>query len=367
MRSMPLPLDRQRFAGIAFGGMGSPSSRDLVLQTLASVGPRRVPRFLFDLPWAALHFPEEYKKLRADYPDDFLFAQYPGLVTYGCFQTRPRDPAGDPFEIGVYVDECGCVFQNRQRGVIGEVREALIRAEDWSDQARMRIPEECLRVDADAVNRFCGGTGRFVFANAWPRIFERLQFLRGSQQLFIDLALRPPGMLRILRKFHEFHCRLLEAWARTDVDGLLFQDDWGSQNSLLINPELWVEVFKPLYRDYIEIAHARGKKIFMHSDGYILDILPHLVELGLDAINCQVALMGVEKLAPFKGRITFWGDVDKQHTLVRGTVADVEREVRRIREHLWHRGGCIAACEFGPGGRPENVRAVFEAWDRFRC
>lgn len=316
------------------------------------------------MPWASLHYPEEYRKLRSDFPDDFVFAEYPGLATYGCFQKRPGDPLGDPWEIGIYIDECGCIFENRQRGVIGEVREPVIGSEDWSDRAKVRLPEHCLDVDADKVNRFCGSTDKYVFANAWARIFERLQFLRGSEQLFVDLALRPKGLLQVLRTFHEFHCRLLEAWARTNVDGLLFQDDWGSQRSLLIDPGLWVEIFKPLYRDYIQIAHAHGKKIFMHSDGYILDILPHLIDLGLDAINCQVALIGVEKLRKFQGQITFWGDVDKQHTLVTGTVSDVEREVRRIWEHLWDRGGCIAACEFGPGGKPENVRAVFETWVR---
>ena len=311
-----------------------------------------------------MRYPDEYREIRETFPDDFVFADYEGLVTYGCFQTRPADPYGNPWEIGIYHDECGCIFENRQRGVIGEVREALIKHDDWSDRASVRLPVECLQLDAEKINRFCDSTDRFVFANAWPRIFERIQFLRGSEQAFIDLALRPAGLSEVLGRFHDFHCRLLEAWANTRVDALLFQDDWGAQSSLLIDPALWLQMFKPLYRDYIDIAHAYGKKIFMHSDGYILEILPHLVELGLDAINCQVFCMGIDKLRQFKGRITFWGDVDKQHTLVTGTVVDVEREVRQTHENLWDRGGCIAACEFGPGGKPENVRAVFETWEQ---
>ncbi|MCX7038245.1 MAG: hypothetical protein NT005_03820 [Spirochaetes bacterium] len=214
--------------------------------------------------------------------------------------------------------------------MISEVREALIKHDDWSDRAIVRMPVEWLQLDAEKINRFCDSTDRFVFANAWPRIFERLQFLRGSEQAFIDLALRLEGLSEVLGQFHDFHCRLLEAWARTRVDALLFQDDWGAQSSLLIDPVLWVRIFKPLYRDSIDIAHAYGKKIIMHSDGYIVDIFPHLVELGLDAINCQVFYIGIEKLEQFKGRITFWGDVDKQHTLLTGTVADVEREARQI-------------------------------------
>ena len=87
----------------------------------------------------------------------------------------------------------------------------------------------------------------------------------------------------------------------------MFMDDWGLQKGLLMNPALWVEIFKPLYKDFIDIAHKNNKKIFMHSDGYILDIIPHLIELGLDAVNSQVFCMGLENLKQFKGKITFWG------------------------------------------------------------
>ena len=73
-------------------------------------------------------------------------------------------------------------------------------------------------------------------------------------------------------------------------------DDWGSQNSLLINPKTWVKIFKPLYKDYINIAKKHGKKTFMHSDGYTLEVIPHLIDVGLDAINTQIFCIGLEKL-----------------------------------------------------------------------
>jgi len=56
-----------------------------------------------------------------------------------------------------------------------------------------------------------------------------------------------------------------------------------------------------------------GKKIFMHSDGHTLDIYPDMVELELDAFNSQIFCMGVQELAPFAGKITFWGEIDRQH------------------------------------------------------
>ena len=123
-------------------------------------------------------------------------------------------------------------------------------------------------------------------------------------------------------------------------------------------------IFKPMYRDYIQIAHAAGKRMFMHSDGYTADIYPHLVELGLDAMNSQIFCMGVDKLVPFAGKITFWGEICRQHILPEGSLADVDRAVEEVFSKLWKRGGCIAQCEFGPGARPQNVRRVFETWDR---
>ncbi|MEW5902596.1 MAG: uroporphyrinogen decarboxylase family protein, partial [Acidobacteriota bacterium] len=153
-------------------------------------------------------------------------------------------------------------------------------------------------------------------------------------------------------------------WARTAVDALVFSDDWGSQQALLISPELWREMFKPLYRDYIEICHRHGKFAFMHSDGFILDIVPDLVELGLDALNSQLFCMDIEELGRrFRGKITFWGEIDRQRLLSHGTPAEIRAAVTRVKNALYQCGGVIAQCEFGAGARPENVAAVFAAWE----
>ena len=163
---------------------------------------------------------------------------------------------------------------------------------------------------------------------------------------------------------HTYYLKELEAWSRTDVDALFIMDDWGTQNSLLISPDMWRRIFKPLYRDYLDLAHAAGKKIFMHSDGYILDIYPDLIEMGLDAINSQIFCMGLDRLAAYKGQITFWGEMDRQHILPSGTPHQVRQAVQDVREQLACNGGVIAQCEFGPGAKPENIHTLFAAWDQ---
>lgn len=274
---------------------------------------------------------------------------------------------GDPYAVGEYVDEWGCIFTNIHRGVIGEVKQPIVEDDDWGDAGRIHIPEELLSFDVDQLNRSCEKKqDKFLMSGCCPRPFEQLQFIRGTADLYMDLMDPSPKMLEFMKRMHDFYSRLMEKWAKTDVDALNMMDDWGSQNDLLISPQLWDEYFAPMYRDYIEIAHQHGKKIFMHSDGNILRIIPKLIDLGLDAVNSQLFCMGLENLAPYKGKITFWGEIDRQHLLPEGTTADIDRAVEAVYNTLWKDGGCIAQCEFGPGAKPENVYRVYKAWEQIR-
>ncbi len=166
----------------------------------------------------------------------------------------------------------------------------------------------------------------------------------------------------LLKNIHDFNCKRLEAWTKTEVDALFIMDDWGAQNSLLISPELWREIFKPLYQEYVEIAKRNGKYIFMHSDGNILSIVPDLIEIGVDALNSQIFAMGLDNLKKFKGQITFWGEIDRQHMLPNFSEKEIGNGVEEIYHALYSKGGIIGQCEFGPGAKPENVFTVFNTW-----
>ncbi|MCA9447147.1 MAG: methyltransferase [Candidatus Omnitrophica bacterium] len=329
-------------------------SRERVLRALEFDHPDRVPRDLWTLPWAEIHHPKELAAIREDFPVDIINSP----VTY----SNPPKTEGDPHLKGTFVDEWGCEFLNLQDGVIGEVKRPIV--EDWqSAMDKVKFPLGWLKFDRDEVDRFCREEDRFVIAHCCPRAFERLQFLRGSENFYMDLADPPAAMEAFIQKLHGFYCDLLSEWAKTDVDALMIMDDWGSQSSLLINPKTWRKFFKPLYRDYIRIAHEAGKKIFMHSDGFIVDIIEDLVELGLDALNSQVFCMGFDRLSPFKGNLTFWGEMDRQHLLPNGTKEEIRSGVREFHHHLYSSGGVIAQCEFGLAANPENIREMYLTWD----
>jgi uroporphyrinogen decarboxylase len=116
---------------------------------------------------------------------------------------------------------------------------------------------------------------------------------------------------------------------------------------------------------YGRIAGDQGKKMFMHSDGHIAAIYPDLIEVGIDALNSQLFCMDLAELARIgKGRITFWGEIDRQRILPRGSPAEVRAAVAQVVEHLWSpAGGCIAQFEFTAETPLANAEAVYLAWE----
>ena len=336
------------------------TSRELIMSTLEFRNTEgRVPRQLWTLPWATERYPEMIGKMNRDFGWDMG-----GPATVYARKTIAK---GDPHGIGEYTDEWGCVFTNIQPGVIGEVKKPLVADEEWADADKVHIPEELLSFEVEQVNEECRKhRDLFLISPTLARPFEQLQFIRGTVNLYMDLMDPPQAMLHFMEKMHEFYCRLFEKWAETEVDALMFMDDWGSQQDLLISPELWERYFMPMYRDYIDIAHRHGKKIFMHSDGNTIRILPKLIEMGLDAINTQIFCIGVEKLRQFRGKITFWGEIDRQYLLPYGTREEIDAAIEQVYNTLWQDGGCIAQCEFGPAGNPQNVYRVYEKWNEMR-
>lgn len=330
-------------------------SRELVYSALEFKNPPRVPRDIWSLPWIRIHFGNKVDEIYGEFPPDMEGAPF-------CLKETPPI-IGDPCEPGDSTDAWGCRFYNNQRGVHGEVKEPIVTKADWSDASGVRFPREWLTVEADVVNRHCAKSHKFISGGCCPRPFEQLQFMRGSENLFYDLADEPPKMMGFISLLHEFYCELMHIWAKTDVDCLNMMDDWGTQKSLLISPGKWRAIFGPMYRDYINIAHSAGKKMFMHSDGYTLSIIPDLIDMGLDAFNTQIFCMGPEVLEQFAGRITFWGEIDRQYLLCYAPEEEVAEAVRDVYGRLWRNGGCIAQLELGAGTRLENARRAYETWE----
>lgn len=160
-----------------------------------------------------------------------------------------------------------------------------------------------------------------------------MQYLRGTENLFMDTLIESPEYFKLMEIVEDFYNTYLDEWLKLEVDGIIFGDDWGSQRSLLISPETWRKQYKPLYKRFFDKVHTAGKFVFMHSDGYILELYDDLIEIGVDAINSQVWCMGLDKVAEkCNGRITNWGEICRQHILPEGSVEDVIDAVHKMKE-----------------------------------
>ena len=331
------------------------TSRERVYRALEFRTPDRAPRDLWNLAGVGTYRGDELAAVHAKYPGDFIG----GGARYGAAK-RARPLEGDT---GTYVDAGGCVWHVGEPGVAGEVKEPPLRS--WDDLRSYEPPWELIReADFSGVNAHCAETDLFVRTGTEARPFERMQFLRGSEQLFMDLAYGESEVFALRDMLHEFFCEELRMWAKTDVDGIGFMDDWGTQSTLLISPAMWRSFYKPLYKEYCDIIRGAGKKVFFHSDGHIADIYPDLIEIGVDAVNSQLFCMDIEQLArDYRGKITFWGEIDRQYLMPFGTPEEVREGVRRVRRVLDDgTGGVIAQCEWGIHDPRENIEAVFDEW-----
>ena len=314
------------------------TSREVVVSCLRFEKPSRIPRDLWTLPWAEDNFPSELANLQTRFPGDLS-----GPPDVYCPSSRMK---GERYGLGSFVDEWGCVFTGIQKGVHGEVKDPVIA--DVRDQRTFQPPYEMFPEDLkkarETVNRYCGESDRFVLSPCLARPWERYQFLRGTENAMVDVMIPDADVTGLVRLIHEFFLKEAVFWSSTDVDAIFFMDDWGAQRQLLIPPSVWRDLFKPLYRDYCDIAHGSGKFVFMHSDGYIQEIYSDLIEIGIDAVNSQLFCMDMAYLEVHaKGRITFWGEIDRQHVLPSRDPEAGRNAVRRVVRHLYDPSGGVIA------------------------
>jgi uroporphyrinogen decarboxylase len=133
---------------------------------------------------------------------------------------------------------------------------------------------------------------------------------------------------------------------------------------MLIAPSTWRKFFKPLYLEYANLIHSAGKAIFFHSDGYIEPILDELIsEIGINAINMQINLLDRKTLLQkVKGKVTLWGEVDRQRLLPFGTPGEIWEFVHNLRVLLGEDGGVIGHCVWNIDNPTINIQAVYQAY-----
>ena len=303
------------------------SSREIVIRTITFDSP---PRLAIDLP--------------PEYGSDFAETGMTPSPDY-----RPSQG----------VDQWGAVWENIGVCKLGEVEKFPL--ERWEDFDRLRIPDihdPSIWIKMDNARRIAGD--KFLLADGIS-LYERVHFIRGLENTWMDIFEERDNLCRLIDILVEMNLVAIERFSRAGIDALYITDDWGLQNRLMISPQSWRDIWKPAYKRVFEAAHAAGLYTFLHSCGYIIEIMDDLIEIGLDVIQMdQQENMGLELLGDrFRGRITFFCPVDIQATMARGNPDEIVRYCRKMFECLCTpSGGLIPRWYSDPVGAGHSDRAI---------
>jgi len=250
----------------------------------------------------------------------------------------------------------------------GALSVSSVQAYPWPD-VRDKSRTEGLREKARLL---CKKTPYALVADApLNGVFETCLLLRGYQAFLEDLIMNRKFALNLLEKVTELLIGLFDIYLDAVgeyVDVVMTTDDLGTQQSLLLSPSMYRELIKPFQKELnAAIKRKTGAALFLHSCGAVKPLIPDLIEIGVDILNpIQPAAANMDTAAlkaEFGKDITFWGAVDTQTVLDRGSSKAVALEVKRRIRDLSPGGGYVicASHNIQPGVRPQNIDALYRA------
>ncbi len=263
------------------------------------------------------------------------------------------------------LSEYGFIWE-REDETMGQPKEAILKS--WNDFDQMKFPDPYDRERFSEVSKIMKlYPDRYFIASLVLTGFTIMTFLRGFANTLEELYLEPEKMAALADKIFGFEEEIIKQLKSEGFDGVSFYDDWGDQNNLLISPKLWRDFFKPRYKKQFDLCHANGLNVYFHSCGYIYDIIPDLIEIGVDMLNIsQPNLYDIEKLGKdFGGKVCFVCPISYQTTSITGTKEDIFNEAKKLIENLGKfNGGFIGYVEeySSIGMSDENYRCCIEAF-----
>lgn len=347
-----------------------PKQRVLTAVSLAE--PDRVPMDFLPNPWvmARLHrdlgtttHRELLERLRSDIVDlrGVVDPQY-------CGPVPQRRELGD----GVRENFWGWRQKVMQTATGPEecfVEFVLADAASIEDFQRHRWPEADWFDFSDFAARLAPWQDFAVMASG-ASVFQHPTFLRGIDNLLMDMAVQPELAHWLMDRFTDFYLdffdRMLTA-ARGQIDILRAADDLGTQRGLFFSPDMFRTFLKPRLKKLVDMTHSHGVKFLFHSCGAVRPVIEDLIEIGADILDpLQAAADGMEPQAlkqTYGDRVCLHGGICTQYLLPGGAPDEVRAEVRRRLEILGHGGGYILApCHVLQTDVPtENILAMSDA------
>jgi hypothetical protein len=282
----------------------------------------------------------------------------------------PYARAGQPF-----VDPWGCVWEVAESGMMGAVvRHPLER---WDEFESYRPPdpnrtthwgpidwETAADNVGPAISQTCLPNGEIGHNHTWLRLID----MRGYQNVLMDMADREPRLLRLLEMLEAFNAGLVRNYVQyAHAEWMGFAEDLGMQQGPMLSPQQFREYIQPSYRRLMRLARDAGCIIHVHADGDLRLLMDDLLDCGIDVINLQDLVNGVDWIADhLSGKICIDLDIDRQRITRFGTPAQVDALVREEVEKLGSRqGGLMMIYGLYPGVPLENAAALMDAMERY--
>ncbi|MDW7657566.1 MAG: uroporphyrinogen decarboxylase family protein [Bacillota bacterium] len=245
---------------------------------------------------------------------------------------------------------------------IGVIEGIVIPEPDMSGYVFPEIDREQIHREYQALMARPDDT--FKFGSIGFSLFERAWTLRGMENLLTDMVLEPDFVDSLLQAILTYNLQIIDIALQHDIDGFHFGDDWGQQKGLIMGPQYWRRFIKPVLAVMYGRVRSTGKFVSQHSCGDIHEILPDLIDIGLNVYQTvQPEIYDLPALKREYGRdLSFWGCISTQRLLPFATPDEVRRVTGETLRLMGSGGGYIAAPTHSIPGDvpPENVMAMLE-------
>ena len=270
-------------------------------------------------------------------------------------------------------DNWGCLWHNVLGGLEGQVVESPLA--DWDALDSYQPPDLLTKTErgerdwrqAEQDVKKAKEAGVLAWGNG-ERLFDRLYFLRGFENLMLDFATDDPHLPRLIEMLTDYESRLVRKWLDLGVDVVGFHTDIGHQNALMISPAAFRRYIKPMFAEIFQTCRRSGALVSLSSDGCLLEIVDDLLECGVSVHDPQVRANTIDGIArAYKGKLCANVDLDRQ--MFRFCRPDdiwrqVEESVQKVGSP---EGGIMLAGSVWDAGVPlENIEALCSALEQFR-
>ena len=261
---------------------------------------------------------------------------------------QPRAPGAD---------EWGCVWEKppENSGIInmGQPKGHPLTSLDRMDDIPWPEPKDDARY-APIEAALANAGERYVIAGVAFTLFERMHFLRGMPELFVDMCERPKQVHELAERVVQFPievARELGRRFRGRVHGMTMTDDWGTQQACFLSLPMWRQFFKDRYRRVFRAIHDAGMHAWMHSCGHVNDVIGEWIDCGLDVVNLQQPRnLGIEEIGRrYRGRICFETVCDIQQTLPHADERAIREEAALLLKHWATPEGGFVLSDYGDG------------------